>query len=68
MVHMHRYISACLFANMRAPVWPTYVSQSPLVWSHTLVRMCTCISTCMNVNLARHVCLVCLVLFERDLD
>ena len=31
-----------------------YVSQSPLFWSHTLVRMCTCFSICTNVHLTPH--------------
>ena len=32
------------------------VSQSPWLWSHTLVRMCTCINTCTYVHLTLHVC------------
>ena len=31
------------------------VSQSPCLWSHTLVRMCTCISTWIYVYLTPHV-------------
>ena len=32
------------------------VSQSHCFWSHTLVRMCTCISTCIQVHLTPEVC------------
>ena len=32
------------------------VSQSPSFWSHTLIKMCTCITTCLHVNLTYHVC------------
>ena len=32
------------------------VSQSPYHWSHTLIKMCTCISTCIHVHLTYHVC------------
>ena len=32
------------------------VSQSLDHWSHTLFRMCTCISTCIHVHLTYHVC------------
>ena len=33
------------------------VSQSPCLWSHTLIKVCTCnISTCIHVHLTYHVC------------
>ena len=31
------------------------VSQSPYFWSHTLIKMCTCISTCIQVHLTPEV-------------
>ena len=35
---------------MYDPVAPC-VSQLPLLWSHTLIRLCTCISTCIHIHL-----------------
>ena len=32
------------------------VSQSPCLWSNTLIKMCTCISTCIHVHVTPHVC------------
>ena len=32
------------------------VSQSPCLWSHTMIKMCTCISTCIHVHLPYNVC------------
>ena len=34
------------------------VSQSSCLWSHTLIKMCTCISTCILVNVTIHVCFI----------
>ena len=56
-VTVHMYISSQLPHVCSIPmnsymenVWHN-VSESPLFWSHTLVRMCTCISTYMHVYL-----------------
>ena len=40
-----------LHEKLGCPCVALCVSSSPLFWSHTLVGMCTCISTCMHVHL-----------------
>ena len=37
-------------------VWPLCVSESPCLWSHNLIKMCTCIISCIYVHLIYHVC------------
>ena len=55
------YIPSRVWASAVLPyvllvlILPT-VSQSPCLWSHTLVRMCICISTWIYVHLTAHVC------------
>ena len=64
--YMHQYMYACptespslhasppsqkLCGNMCIPMQPCVHVPSSLIWSHTLVRRCTCISTCMNANI-----------------
>ena len=34
------------------------VSQSPCLWSHTLIKVCICISTCIHVHLTCHICFI----------
>ena len=68
-VWMHQYMYACASdypCMLHCPCTVTYktwvplvtlcVSQSSHFWFHTLVRMCTCVSTCMYEQLIPHVC------------
>ena len=60
-IHVHLTLHACstsLHSCVQTCVplcGAKCMSQSPLLWSHTLVRMCTCISTCMHVHLTSHI-------------
>ena len=61
-VHVYMSISPCLLHPLRivirkpgCPCVAVCVSMTP-IFSHTLVRMCTCISTGIYVHLTPHVC------------
>ena len=43
---------------------PKCMSQSPLFWSHTLVRICTCINRYMHVDLTPHISYTLFALFH----
>ena len=47
------HIVACKYVHLC--VNPVYMSQSSVLRTHALVRMCTCISTCMYVYLTPHI-------------
>ena len=61
-IHVHMATHVCftlfewLYENLSATVWQCVcVSQSPWLWFHTLIKMCTCINTCIHVHLTPHV-------------
>ena len=57
---------ALLHGNLGSSVWQCVcVFQSPYHWSHTLIKMCTCISTCIHVHLTDH---VCFTFWNSDMD
>ena len=61
-IHVHLTYNVCFIPlNSYMEIWVPLcgsvdVSQWPHFYSHTLVRMCTCISTCIHVHLTPHVC------------
>ena len=46
---LHSYMSVCVWHSVCVSEWPIF-------WSQTLVRMCTCFSTCKWDQLTYHVC------------
>ena len=71
-VNMHQNMyacppsSPCLLHSLCIVAWkyvhpyvpPCVLFQSSFFWSHTLVRACTCTSTCMNVHMTPHSCYI----------
>ena len=67
-VHMTLHVSSTpygqLHGNVGALCSSVCVSQSSCFWSHTLVRMCTCISTWIYVHLTVLVCSTPYAMFD----
>ena len=69
-MYMHKYMDACppssphvlhplyivVHKHMHPCVASVCISQLPILWSHTLIGLCTHISTCMLVHPTLHVC------------
>ena len=57
---MYVHLTLCLcptpLHNSMQMCDPVSMSQLPLFWSHTLVRVCTCIITCVDAHLTPHIC------------